>query len=104
MKKFESSCCVLGNTHLIEASAGTGKTYTITELYLRLLLDDTSTVRGLYTVQNILVVTFTRAATAELRSRIRMFILDAREYFIAARSEKENGGGRFIFAVYRVCC
>jgi len=50
--------------HLIEASAGTGKTYNITRIYLRLLLE-----KGLE-VQNILVMTFTRAATEELRGRI----------------------------------
>lgn len=50
---------------LIEASAGTGKTYTITTLYLRLLLE-----RELR-VEQVLVVTFTNAATAELRERLR---------------------------------
>jgi len=50
---------------LIEASAGTGKTWNICALYLRLLLE-----RGLR-VQDILVVTFTNAAAAELTERIR---------------------------------
>ncbi|MDM8348885.1 exodeoxyribonuclease V subunit beta [Pseudomonas sp. sp1636] len=50
---------------LIEASAGTGKTWTLTALYARLLLE-----RRL-SVAQILVVTFTTAATAELRERIR---------------------------------
>ncbi|WP_068828965.1 exodeoxyribonuclease V subunit beta [Pseudomonas sp. BMS12] len=50
---------------LIEASAGTGKTWTLTALYARLLLE-----RGL-SVGQILVVTYTTAATAELRERIR---------------------------------
>ncbi len=57
---------------LIEASAGTGKTYTIANLYLRLLLPLTSAEdshRPL-TVDQILVVTFTEAATAELKARI----------------------------------
>jgi len=56
---------------LIEASAGTGKTYTIELLFLRLLLE-----RGLG-VDQILVVTFTRAATEELRGRVRQRIRDA---------------------------
>jgi exodeoxyribonuclease V beta subunit len=55
----------LQGLQLIEASAGTGKTWTIAALYLRLLL---SSEAG---VEDILVVTFTKAATAELRSRIR---------------------------------
>jgi len=55
----------LTGTTLVEASAGTGKTYSIAWLYLRLLLE-----RRL-PVQQILVVTFTEAAADELRSRIR---------------------------------
>ncbi|TWH64616.1 DNA helicase/exodeoxyribonuclease V beta subunit [Azomonas agilis] len=50
---------------LIEASAGTGKTWTLTALYARLLLERQLSVR------QILVVTYTQAATAELRERIR---------------------------------
>ena len=49
---------------LIEASAGTGKTYTITTLFVRLV------AMG-YQVESILVVTFTEAAAAELKLRIR---------------------------------
>src|SRR5574337_1725623 len=57
--------CPLDGINLIEASAGTGKTWNICGLYLRLLLE-----RELAVAQ-ILVVTFTNAATAELRGRIR---------------------------------
>jgi len=57
--------------HLIEASAGTGKTYNITRLYLRLLLE-----RRL-PVDKILVMTFTKDATEELRGRIESFIRQA---------------------------
>jgi exodeoxyribonuclease V beta subunit len=62
--------CPLAGVNLIEASAGTGKTWTICGLYLRLLLERQ------FTVQQILVVTFTNAATAELRERIRTRILE----------------------------
>jgi len=55
----------LSGCHLIEASAGTGKTYNITRIYLRLLLE-----KHHLDVKNILVMTFTRAATDELRARI----------------------------------
>lgn len=58
----------LSGISLIEASAGTGKTYTITGLYLRLVLGHGCEPLS---PENILVVTFTRAATEELRSRIR---------------------------------
>ena len=60
----------LYGAHLIEANAGTGKTYAITTLYLRLLLE-----RRL-TVGRILAVTFTNAATAELRRKVRARIAD----------------------------
>lgn len=61
----------LQGARLIEASAGTGKTYTISGLYLRLLLEKQ------LTVTQILVVTFTEAATQELRGRIRQRLYDA---------------------------
>jgi exodeoxyribonuclease V beta subunit len=63
--------CRLGGVSLIEASAGTGKTWNICSLYLRILLE-----RGL-SVDRILVVTFTNAATAELRERIRHRLSEA---------------------------
>jgi exodeoxyribonuclease V beta subunit len=55
---------------LVEASAGTGKTYSITWLVIRLILE-----RSL-TAEQILVVTFTTAATEELRERIRSHITE----------------------------
>jgi exodeoxyribonuclease V beta subunit len=61
---------LVGNV-VIEASAGTGKTYTITSLFLRLLLESE------LEVDQILVVTYTRAATAELRERIRARLASA---------------------------
>ena len=63
--EFEVFDCPLDGIRLIEASAGTGKTWNICGLYLRLLLE-----RELR-VETLLVVTFTKAATAELNSRIR---------------------------------
>jgi exodeoxyribonuclease V beta subunit len=65
METFDASRAPLAGTNLIEASAGTGKTYAITSLFVRLLLE-----RGI-DVDQILVVTFTEAAAAELRDRIR---------------------------------
>jgi exodeoxyribonuclease V beta subunit len=67
----------LDGFRLIEASAGTGKTHTLADLYLRLVLE------GGRTVDRILVVTFTVAATAELRDRIRTRLEAAREAFLA---------------------
>lgn len=63
----------LTGARLIEASAGTGKTYTIAALYLRLLLGlgGAAAYPRPLGVEELLVVTFTEAATEELRSRIR---------------------------------
>ncbi len=79
----------LHGARLIEASAGTGKTFTIAGLYLRLLLGHGTTDtkhRVPLTVDQILVVTFTEAATAELRDRIRARIHDARIAFARGQS------------------
>lgn len=84
---------------LIEASAGTGKTYTIAGLYLRLLLGhgplieegadagQPSAHERPLSVTEILVVTFTEAATAELRGRIRARIHEARLAFMRGESK-----------------
>lgn len=70
---------------LIEASAGTGKTYTLAALYIRLLLGHQ--IPAPLGVEQILVVTFTEAATMELRERIRSRIRDAREDFLRGSSD-----------------
>jgi exodeoxyribonuclease V beta subunit len=76
----------LTGSRLIEASAGTGKTFTIALLYVRLVLgprddaDAESFPRAL-TPPEILVVTFTNAATRELRDRIRARLVEAAEAF-----------------------
>lgn len=62
----------LEGTLLVEASAGTGKTWTIGALVLRFLLE-----QGL-TLPELLVLTFTDAATAELRDRLRARLEEAR--------------------------
>ena len=71
---FDVFACPLDGTRLIEASAGTGKTWSLAGLYLRLLLE-----RGLPVAQ-ILVVTFTKAAVAELRDRIRSRIAETLQH------------------------
>lgn len=73
----------LHGRRLIEASAGTGKTYTIAALYLRLVLGHGGTAafpRPLLPPE-ILVVTFTNAATRELRERIRDRLAEAARVF-----------------------
>ncbi|OCG63565.1 exodeoxyribonuclease V subunit beta [Gilliamella sp. GillExp13] len=75
VKKLNLFDLPLTGRTLIEASAGTGKTYSLAFIYLRLLLGigQNSYPRPL-NVNEILVVTFTKAATKELRSRIRQNI------------------------------
>jgi exodeoxyribonuclease V beta subunit len=65
MKEFNLGADPILGRNVLEASAGTGKTFTIAGLYLRLLLEQN------LSVDKILVVTFTEAATAELNQRIR---------------------------------
>ena len=82
----------LRGSRLIEASAGTGKTWTIAALYLRLVLGhgdaDTAFVRPLLPAE-ILVMTFTRAATRELSERIRERLREAAAWFRDEESGRE---------------
>ena len=70
----------ISGRRLIEASAGTGKTWNITALYARLLLEKA------LSVSNILVVTYTTAATAELRDRIRTRLAELLAIYDGAHS------------------
>ena len=79
----------LTGERLIEASAGTGKTFTIAALYLRLLLGlggKNAHPRPL-SVEELLVVTFTQAATEELRGRIRANIHELRIACVRNRTD-----------------
>jgi len=70
-KAFDVLEVPLQGKNLIEASAGTGKTYSIAILVLRLILEKS------LSVQEILMVTFTKAAVAELEERVRLFVRSA---------------------------
>lgn len=112
----------LWGSRLIEASAGTGKTYTIAALYLRLVLghgergtagldvayppeadmgflegakpsEKATAFREALTPPKILVVTFTEAATLELRDRIRARLAEAAAFFRASAEAVEAGAG-----------
>ncbi|XBC44248.1 MAG: UvrD-helicase domain-containing protein [Buchnera aphidicola (Schlechtendalia peitan)] len=63
---------------LIEASAGTGKTFSLVVLYLKLLLGigKNDVIQKQFLVREILVVTFTRNAKKELKHRIQKYIHD----------------------------
>ena len=110
----------LWGSRLIEASAGTGKTYTIAALYLRLVLghgergtasldaayppdvdmgflegrkppQEATAFREALTPPKILVVTFTEAATLELRDRIRARLAEAAAFFRASAEAVDAG-------------
>ena len=83
MKIFDPINTPLTGTNLIEASAGTGKTYAIAGIYLRLVLEEQ------LTTDQILVVTFTRAATQELKDRIRNTLLKAKSAFSKGSSNDD---------------
>ncbi|WP_420421682.1 UvrD-helicase domain-containing protein [Simkania sp.] len=98
--------------HALEASAGTGKTFAIEHLVTRLILEG-------FALDDILIVTFTRAATRELRSRIRanlesLFVKQppyienlSDEEKIAAQLKAEEGLALFdeaqIFTIHAFC-
>ena len=58
---------------MLEASAGTGKTYTLARIFLRLIAEE-----GV-AINKILTVTFTTAATEELRDRIRTLLVETHQ-------------------------
>ncbi len=64
--------------HFLEASAGTGKTFAIEHLVTRLILEGKTS----FSLEQILVVTFTRAATRELKKRIRLNLWRAKEQLL----------------------
>ena len=84
IEKLNPLTMPLNGLHVIEASAGTGKTWTLAALYVRLVLghgrNGTTDAAALYPPQ-ILVMTFTDAATSELRGRVRERLAQAARYF-----------------------
>ena len=76
MKLLNSiTCPIENNVSLIEASAGTGKTYNIQNIFVRMIMENN------FPIENILVVTFTEAATRELKSRIRNILTELNNFF-----------------------
>lgn len=77
----------LNSSSMIEASAGTGKTFTISNLVVRLLLEGLKNGKGENAtpldIEDILVVTFTNAAASDLRARILEKIHTCRVLFEA---------------------
>lgn len=69
--------------HWIEASAGTGKTYTLSSLMVRILMEK-------YLPSQVIATTFTRKAAAELKSRVRSRLQETQRYFETCRTLTEN--------------
>ncbi|HXE97074.1 MAG TPA: exodeoxyribonuclease V subunit beta [Dongiaceae bacterium] len=84
MKPLNLASINLSGLSLIEASAGTGKTWTIAALYILLLLE--KELRP----EQILVVTYTKAATAELRERIRRRIATTLDLYTSGRAPADD--------------
>ena len=68
MSPFNVETIELEGSNLIEASAGTGKTYSIAIMTLRLILEKN------IPISEILLVTFTNSAVNDLKSRISVFV------------------------------
>jgi len=85
-EELDVFACSLEGVNQIEASAGTGKTWNICALYVRLLLEKN------LNADQILVVTFTKAATAELHERIRGRLAELHR----AIEMDDDGGDPFI--------
>ncbi len=93
MSEDEAAWLPLAGLSLIEASAGTGKTFTLAGLYLRLLIEQRLDVR------DVLVMTFTRAATQELRERIRRRVADAARFAADPAAAPDSAESAFALAV-----
>lgn len=75
MKSFDISEFNPNNNMYIQASAGTGKTYTIQQIVAKLLKTDPE-----LNLENILIVTFTEKAAGELKDRIRSKLAEEKMY------------------------
>ena len=91
-QKMPATTCSLLGVQLIEASAGTGKTWTLSALFARLI------VQRQLEVKQILAITFTKAAAAELRDRIRKRLVELKfflEQDLATQAESVD-----VFSLY----
>lgn len=83
-EKFNLVETKIQDTFLIEASAGTGKTYSLTRIVLRLLMETK------ITIDQVLMVTYTNSAAAELRARLRDLLLELRRGIQSADGDFDN--------------
>lgn len=93
MKIFDLYKENLDGTKLIEASAGTGKTFTLSGLYIRYIVEKQ------LLPENILVLTFTKAATAELKTRLRDQLIECKNHLLDLTPIKSDDNPQ-LFAMY----
>ncbi len=84
MDNFDAEKNLIQGNNVIEASAGTGKTFNIQKIFLRLIVEKKRSI------DSILVVTFTEAATAELREKIRAELVAALDYLTDPANEPDG--------------
>jgi len=84
MESLDIKTLPLDKKILIEASAGTGKTYTIGLIVLRLLLEE------LFPIEKIILVTFTKAATAELKKETSEKIIKAYDIWKNGSEQRDD--------------
>ncbi len=84
MKQLDVFSAPINGISLVEASAGTGKTYSITSLYIRVIIE-----KKLHP-SKILVLTYTEAATTELKSRIRKRINETIDFLNSGISSEDD--------------
>lgn len=94
MKEFSCKNIELSGSNLIQASAGTGKTYSIALLFLKMVLSGIK-------ADSILTVTFTQAATAELKNRIGSFLKIAQSYIKNDKCSQEYKNIKEMIDLYK---
>ncbi|RZS86861.1 exodeoxyribonuclease V beta subunit [Motilibacter rhizosphaerae] len=82
--RFDLAGPLPAGTTVLEASAGTGKTFTIAALVLRYLLEAGTPM------EELLVVSFSRDASRELRERVRERLVTARDGFASGRAHERD--------------
>jgi len=82
MNKFKFDSIEIGKKkYLIEASAGTGKTHSMGQIFIRLIIEG-------FSPEKILLVTFTNAAAQEIKERILTFLIEVKSFLIDSDTEK----------------
>ena len=85
MKDFDVKYADLKGIHLVEANAGTGKTYNISSLFVRLIAETD------HEIHKLLVLTFTEASTVELRQRIQSRCREVLERLEQPQNQASDG-------------